>query len=106
MSVTLLLPLYDDVNAPFDWNSVKDRLYAPYLSADAFDTIFAQFASAMGDTTGDFLCVLRDSFAVLPDLPDNYQDAMNALVQEAFDRFAATVNTSIRGPHRLRIVGS
>ena len=90
-------PLYGDVDEVFNWDWEKASLNSSYLSPEEFDATFAQFKIAMGSTNADYLRVLSQSYTVLPSLPQDFYDATKALVQEAFDRFAATVLTSIRG---------
>ena len=89
--------LYEDAQVPFDWSTVKAGLRSSYLNGEEFDATFEQFASTTGITVGDYVRVLKKSYELLESVPENAIEATYALLQEAFDRFAATVHTSIVG---------
>ncbi len=72
-------------------------MVAPYLSEDEFDFAFEQFKSTVGGTNKDFFRVLQESFRYLPSVPKDMLEATGVVVQEAFDRFAASVHTSLVG---------
>jgi hypothetical protein len=64
---------------------------------EQFDATFEQFKAAIGGTNADYHRILQQSYQLLPSVPDDVWEATKALVQEAFDRFAATVHPSILG---------
>lgn len=93
-----VIPFYDEPAEPFNWDGQKYGLRADYLdSPGQFDGLFEQFKAAMGTTNAHYSRVLWQSYLTLPSLPEDVWQATDAMVQEAFDRFAATVTPSIIG---------
>jgi hypothetical protein len=92
------VPQFTDLSAPFDWESVKDQLYVPYLKSETdANATFQQFVIFEGRTTLDYLKMLELEFKLLPSIPTDLQVANALAVQDAFDRFVATTHTSIQG---------
>jgi hypothetical protein len=97
--------LFSDATHVFDWEDYRALLYEPsrngnisdYLTAEEFDATFDAFKIAAGSTTGDFTETLTSAFTLLPTVSADFVVGELALVQEAFYRFAASVNTSIFG---------
>jgi RHS repeat-associated protein len=76
----LLVP--PSANTPIDWFSQKDVLRPPSIPADAWDAIFANFLSRVGDTIGQYQQVVQEDTSYLSQIGETTTDASQVLAFE------------------------
>ncbi|MDR3738108.1 MAG: CARDB domain-containing protein [Terracidiphilus sp.] len=67
-SVNFSLYTVDSPDQTIDWSSVKDSMRPSYISAEAWDPIFANFNAAIGSTWGTYNQALADDATYLSKL--------------------------------------
>jgi subtilase family serine protease len=88
--------LYKDENALFDWDILRPQLKSSEFTDVEFETIFQQLIDQVGNTNGDYLRMLSENAALLPEelgSPNNIGD----LLEIEFSQARAAVNTSMTG---------
>ncbi|MCA2657680.1 MAG: carboxypeptidase regulatory-like domain-containing protein, partial [Microcystis sp. M049S2] len=88
--------LYKDETAPFDWDVLRPQLKTSEFTDVEFESIFAQLISQVGNTNGDYLRMLAENAALIPEelgSPNNVGD----LLEIEFSQARAAIGTSLTG---------
>ncbi|TRU69655.1 MAG: hypothetical protein EWV55_20760, partial [Microcystis viridis Mv_BB_P_19951000_S69] len=88
--------LYKDETAPFDWDVLRPQLKTSEFTDVEFESIFAQLISQVGNNNGDYLRMLAENAALIPEelgSPNNVGD----LLEIEFSQARAAIGTSLTG---------
>ena len=88
--------VYRDVDAAFDWESIRARRKFIGMSDEEFQPIFDQLIAQVGTTNGDFLRMLGRNAALLPDVSGDNRD-VSPLVDLELTKARAVLDSSIAG---------
>ncbi|WP_162052193.1 CARDB domain-containing protein [Gloeothece verrucosa] len=88
--------IYKNLEAFFDWNSLRESLTPAGMTDEEFEPIFNQLIAQVGTTNGDYLRMLSENSILLPEELGSSDD-VGALLALELKKARAAVSTSISG---------